>query len=106
MTTRNTDYNLLSPNELLELRHEVRLIWHEPWVACGPEGNEDVFAHVEMRATLHDCINLQRAVYKDTKEKRNWVPLAPGELIGKDYEFLLDFIAVHWAVFEDKNVGG
>lgn len=99
MTTETTDYNLLSPNELLERRHEIKLSWVEPWPACGPEGNEDVYACVEMRATLHDCINLQRAAYKHNKEKHDGVPLVEGELIGKDYEFLLDFIAVHWATF-------
>lgn len=72
--------------EMLEKRHTLKLGWAEPWPACGPEGNA-LDAHVEVRATVHDCINLQRAVAK-----------AGGHpTMGGDGGRLLDFIVVHWA---------
>jgi hypothetical protein len=71
---------------LLESRHTACLEWAEPWLACGPEGN-DLNAHVVMRATVHDCINLQRAVARQ----------AGRATMGDDENFLLDFMAVHWA---------
>lgn len=70
----------------LENRHQVILEWGEPWPASGPEGN-DLDAHVTLRATVHDCINLSRAVARS-----KGLPTQ-----GNDAEFLLDFIAVHWA---------
>lgn len=98
MSTAAPDYNSLSINELLERRHEIKLSWREPWTGCGPEGNE-VTVHVELRATIHDCINWQRAAYKHNKEKRDGVMLTKDELVGKDGDFLLDFMAVNWASF-------
>lgn len=73
-------------NEMLETRHETLISWEDPWPACGPEGNE-LNAHVEHRATVHDCINMARAA-----AKANGHPTS-----GKDADFLLDFMAVHWA---------
>ncbi|TXH17009.1 MAG: hypothetical protein E6R03_04620 [Hyphomicrobiaceae bacterium] len=72
--------------EMLEHRHEWKLMWVEPWQACGPEGN-DLNAHVELRATIHDCINMSRMV-----RKAHGHPTA-----GDDAGMLLDFMAVHWA---------
>ena len=72
--------------EMLERRHELKLAWNEPWPATGPEGNH-VDAHVELRATVHDCVNLARSVAKQHGHPT----------MGRDAEFLGDFIAVHWA---------
>lgn len=77
----------ISDEEMLEQRHETRLCWLEPWPAVGPDGN-DITAHVEHRATVHDCINMNRRVAK-----------ASGRLtMGDDINHLRDFMAVHWAI--------
>jgi len=73
-------------NEMLEKRHNVKLEWCEPWPACGPEGN-DLDAHIILRATIHDCINLQRLVEK----------AAGRSTMGDDGKHLLEFMAIHWA---------
>jgi hypothetical protein len=76
----------MTPTELLEKRHEVKLEWAEPWPACGPDG-KDVDAHITISATVHDCVNLQRVAAR-----------AKGQpTVGNDEQFLLDFMAVHWA---------
>ena len=80
-------------NEILETRHETYLSWEDPHPACGPEGNE-LYAHVEHRATVHDCINMARAV-----AKANGHPT-----MGNDDRFLEDFMAVHWAKVIPANV--
>jgi hypothetical protein len=72
--------------ELLESRHETTIEWLEPWPACGPEGN-DLDAHVIIRATVHDCINLHRRAAKE----------AGLPTMGDDGRHLDDFMAVHWA---------
>lgn len=78
---------------LLESRHTVMLEWIGPWPACGPEGNI-VNAMVTMRATVHDCINLQRAV-----DKREGRPT-----IGDDASRLEEFMVINWAtVVEDRR---
>lgn len=71
---------------LLESRHETTLQWCEPWPACGPEGN-DLHANVTIRATVHDCINMQRRVAK----------AAGRATVGDDANHLLNFMAAHWA---------
>jgi len=71
---------------LLESRHETMIQWCEPWPACGPDGN-DLRADVILRASVHDCINMQRRVAK----------AAGRPTIGDDANHLIDFIAVHWA---------
>jgi hypothetical protein len=71
---------------LLESRHETMLQWLEPWPACGPEGN-DLDAYITLRATVHDCINMQRRAAKD----------AGHPTMGEDEKHLLDFIATHGA---------
>ena len=77
---------------LLESRHETMLQWCEPWPACGPEGN-DLDAHIILRATIHDCINMQRRVAK-----------AAGRPTASDDEnHLLDFMAIHWARVVEAN---
>lgn len=76
----------MSIDELLENRHTTYLKWAEPWPACGPEGNE-LDAHVEMRATVHDCINLMRISYKEKD-----LPI-----MGNDGDLLYGFMTVHWA---------
>lgn len=83
---------LISPvkmktSDMLEQRHMLKLAWAEPWPACGPEGNA-IDAHIELRATVHDCINLSRAVAK----------AAGRPTMGDDENHLLEFLAVHWAV--------
>ena len=86
MSTSDTTENDDKLNALLEARHTKFLQWGEPWQACGPEGN-DLDAHIILRATIHDCINMQRLIAK-----------AGGHsTMGEDGERLLDFIAVHWA---------
>ena len=77
---------------LLESRHETMLQWCEPWPACGPEGN-DLDAHIILRATIHDCINMQRRVAK----------AAGRPTMGDDENHLLDFMAIHWALVVEAN---
>jgi hypothetical protein len=77
---------------LLESRHETMLQWCEPWPACGPEGN-DLDAHVILRATVHDCINMQRRVAK----------AAGRPTMGDDGNHLLDFMAIHWTRVVEAN---
>jgi len=77
---------------LLESRHETMLQWCEPWPACGPEGN-DLDAHIILRATIHDCINLQRLAAK----------AAGRPTMGDDGNHLIDFMAIHWARVVEPN---
>ena len=72
--------------ELLKLRHTAMLEWVEPWPACGPQGNT-LDAHITLRATVHDCINLQRGAEKH----------AGHPAVGDDAHLLEEFMAVHWA---------
>lgn len=81
-----------SCSALLDSRHETFLQWCEPWPACGPEGN-DLDAHIILRATVHDCINMQRRVAKS----------AGRPTMGDDENHMLDFIAVHWARVVEPN---
>ena len=82
----------MTTEEMLEQRHTLRLLWAEPWQACGPEGNE-LNAHLELRATVHDCINMSRAAAKQ----------AGRPTMGKDEQHLLDFMAVHRATPDLSN---
>lgn len=72
--------------QMLEQRHSLKLVWNEPHRACGPEGNR-LDAHVELRATVHDCINLQRELVRNLQ----------GETMGNDDQHLLDFMANNFA---------
>lgn len=77
---------------LLERRHVAQLEWQEPRPACGPEGNP-LDAHLTLRASVHDCINLQRlAALK-----------AGRPTLGDDANHLLDFVASHWAKVVDNS---
>jgi len=77
---------------LLESRHEKSLTWVEPWPACGPEGNA-LDAYITLKATVHDCINLQRMAAKE----------AGRPTMGGDAEHLIDFMATHWAAVVDNK---
>ena len=79
---------------MLESRHETRLYWDEPWEACGPQGNE-LTAHVTISATVHDCVNLQRAFAKSRGKS----------VLGNDREFLLDFMTAHYAYTKEGIEG-
>ena len=70
---------------MLEARHELRIDWDRLQPACGPEGNV-LTAYVTMKASVHDCINIQRMVEKE----------AGRETSGQDGKFLRDFISAHW----------
>jgi hypothetical protein len=83
----------MTTEEMLEQRHTLKLLWVEPWKACGPEGNE-LYAHLELRATVHDCVNMSRAAAKQ----------AGRPTMGEDERHLLDFMAVHWATPDLSNV--
>lgn len=85
-------FHAASCSALLESRHETFLQWCEPWPACGPEGN-DLDAHIVLRATVHDCINMQRRVAK----------AAGRPTMGDDGNHLLDFMAIHWTRVVEAN---
>jgi hypothetical protein len=70
---------------LLESRHEARLQWCEPWPARGPEDNA-LDAHIQLSASVHDCINMQRIVWSRRGEDH----------LCRDADLLADFIAIHW----------
>ena len=76
----------MTVEEMLEKRHTLKLLWMEPWQACGPNGVE-LTAHIELRATVNDCINMSRVVSKASGFPTD----------GDDANHLLYFIAVHWA---------
>lgn len=86
MPALSTPASKFGCDALLESRHETMLQWREPRLACGPEGN-DLDAHIILRATVHDCINMQRHVAK----------AAGRPTMGDDGNHLLDFMATHWA---------
>jgi len=73
-------------DEMLEQRMTLKLVWAQPFTACGPEGNE-LTAHIELRATVHDCINMSRAAAKQKGRPT----------MGDDARHLEDFMAVNWA---------
>ena len=83
----------MTTEEMLEQRHTLKLLWVEPWEACGPAGNK-LNAHLELRATIHDCINMSRAAAKP----------AGRPTMGEDDRHLIDFIVVHWATPDVSNV--
>jgi hypothetical protein len=69
--------------ELLAGRDYILLEWHEPWPATTAEFS-DTEAHITLRATVSDCINLQRLTSKAAKNL-------------SEEELLEGFLAVHWA---------
>lgn len=78
--------------KLLEDRHVTYLEWNEQREATGPGGN-NLDAHIIIRATVHDCINLQRRV-----AKFNNLPT-----MGNDMQFLDEFMNVNWVRVIDKK---
>jgi hypothetical protein len=91
MSTTDTTESKDEVNDWLESRHTKYVTWVEPWAACGPEGNE-LNAHVILRATVHDCINMSRLVAKANGHST----------MGGDRDHLLNFMAVHWAEVVDN----
>lgn len=77
---------------LLKSRHAALLEWAEPWPACGSEGNT-LDAHITLRASVHDCINLQRAADRQAGRATS----------GDDERRLDEFMAVHWATVVQPN---
>lgn len=77
---------------LLESRHTAMLEWVEPWPACGPEGNT-LDAYITLRASVHDCINLQRAA-----DRQSGRPT-----MGDDARRLDEFMVVQWATVVQPN---
>lgn len=73
-------------NDALANPADRSLCWFEPWRGADSEG-DDVDVHVEMRASVRGCINLQRRAILTT-DCNGDVP---------DDRLLSDFIAVHWA---------
>lgn len=73
-------------NAWMEARHTMSMQWREPLPACGPEGNL-LDAHVTLRATIHDCVNMQRLVAQS----------AGRPTVGNDGQHLFDFMASKWA---------
>jgi len=71
---------------LLENRHTRYLEWVEPHPASGPEGN-DLTAHVTLRATVHDCVNMSRLQARAAGRPTQ----------GGDADHLSNFIAINWA---------
>lgn len=69
---------------LLKHRHDVRLVWVEPWPAY--DGKKKVDAYIRLSATVHDCINMYRLWAKDNGYPTN-----------KEEKLLESFIAVHCA---------
>jgi len=69
----------------LENRHTTILQWDEPRRGKDAQGNE-VTAHVTMRATVHDCINMAR-----------FAEDFAGPTNTNEAELLNNFIAVNWA---------
>jgi hypothetical protein len=76
-------------DELIENRLTAMLEWPEPWPAIGPDGN-DVSAHITLRATVNDCINLSRSAAKAGGRPTS----------GNDADLLQEFMAVHWATID------
>ena len=74
------------PKVLLEKRHDWSFRWHEPWPAKSADGG-DLSAHIVLRASIHDCINMTRLVWEAGGHPH----------FGMDEELMLDFYAVHWA---------
>lgn len=72
--------------QILENRFALLVEWAEPRPARDPTGNP-ISASVILRATVHDCINMQRAVvYQQNKPTMR-----------NDANFLYDFMIIHQA---------
>jgi hypothetical protein len=64
---------------------DTYLEWVEPWPSLDKNGS-GIDAHVILKATVKDCIAIQR----------NKVPCT-SKMTESDADLLLDFIAIHWA---------
>ncbi len=85
----------MTPEEAIENQDGVYVVWYEPWQGIDAEGFT-MSAHVELRATVRHAIAMQRhsahkAAKADTPDKCS------------DLDRLLDFIAVHWARFQQDE---
>ena len=65
---------------------KIQLEWVEPWEGRDASG-KSVFTHIILRATVTDCICMQRKKSND---------LRPSVLYS-DEELLSDFVAINWA---------
>lgn len=76
---------------LLEHRKTIRLSWGEPWAANDSQDRR-FDAHVQLSATVDDCIGIQR-----------WTHLHHCLDAGHEYtpdteaDLLTEFITIHWA---------
>ncbi len=70
----------------------VFLEWSTPWKGLSATGRDES-AHVVERATVNDCVKIQRAAMHNTRLALNMSERA----------LLLDFIAVYWATVESKS---
>jgi len=72
--------------QILENRFALMVEWAIILPARGPSGNP-LDANASVRATVHDCINLQRAAaYQQGKPT-----------VGNDAQFLYAFMVIHHA---------
>ena len=65
------------------------LSWVEPWPAID-SNNDTIYGHVTLRATVQDCINMQRAA-----NNKNCITAKYTDL-----QLLNDFIIINWAKIE------
>ena len=72
--------------ELLENKDDIYLEFVEPWPAFDSVFDE-VDAHIILRATVADCINIQRFANKTNNRQIRF----------SDEELLDQFIVVNWA---------
>ena len=77
----------MTTDQLLQHRHEIFLEWNEPWPATGADLKQ-TDAHVVLRATVQDCINLER---------RSWAARSEKRFCGTEGNLLEEFMAIHWA---------
>lgn len=75
----------MTTQELLDKRHDVMLQWSDPWPAISHEG-KIIYVPVIHRATVHDCIALQRRAAIFTQDPEP-----------SDAMLLDEFMAVNWA---------
>lgn len=82
----------MNAKDAVNRRHEVRLQWLEPWPGVDVEGKE-VTAHILLQATVHDCINLQRAALRGRKNT----------VIISDEDLLINFVVANHAFIIDPE---
>lgn len=78
-------------NNLLENKHNIYLYWDEPRPSCNPEGY-DLTACITLKATVHDCINMQRLMAKNQGRPAN----------GSDGNLLKEFMLINY-VYEKRG---